>query len=121
MYAPFKPSIDDLTTVLKSKIPTYMVPSTFHLFSRLPKNTSGKIDHKVVPNLRIGLKRHELPTRKDSLVDPQDYFDDYYEMEESDDEGTVAEIWKTVLGLSKTPRTDVNFFDIGGHTYVITA
>lgn len=119
--APFEPSIDELATALKSNIPTYMVPSTFHSFNRLPKNTSGKIDHKAVPNLRIGLKRPEFPERKDSLVDPQDYLDDYSEMEESDDKGTVAEIWKTVLGLSKTPRTDVNFFDIGGHRYFITA
>lgn len=114
--APLTPSTEDLSRALKSMVPSYMVPGIFHQVESLPKNASGKIDHKSVHASRGSLKGPEIMKRKDSLLESEDDSDDYYsDVEAPGEEAAVTEIWQSVLGFSKPPKTNVNFFDIGGH------
>ncbi|KAB2573376.1 Hybrid PKS-NRPS synthetase TAS1 [Lasiodiplodia theobromae] len=118
--APLTFSTEDLSRALKSMVPVYMVPGIFHQVESLPKNASGKIDHKSVYALRGSLKGPELVKRKDSLLESDEDSDDYYsDVETQGEEAAVTEIWQTVLGFSKPPKTNVNFFDIGGHSLLV--
>lgn len=54
----------------------------------------------------------EWSERKDSLIESAEQSDEYSEAEEPGEEATM-------LGFSQLPKTTVNFFDIGGHRYVL--
>lgn len=80
------------------RLPAYMVPGFFVLFDKLPLNDNGKVD------------RHAL-----RAID----FDPHHAAQSdeawTDEERTVAEIWKATLGLERIGRED-DFFQLGGNS-----
>ncbi|MEH1779523.1 MAG: amino acid adenylation domain-containing protein [Nostoc sp.] len=93
------PSISELRSFLKKKLPDHMIPSAFVVLENLPLAPSGKVDRKALPkpdNLR--------PELETAYVSPRNEI-----------EQTVADIWQKVLKVEKVGIKD-NFFDLGGHS-----
>ncbi|WP_448269191.1 non-ribosomal peptide synthetase [Nostoc sp. DSM 114159] len=93
------PSISELRSFLKGKLPDHMIPSAFVVLKNLSLAPSGKVDRKALPkpdNLR--------PELETAYVSPRNEI-----------ERTVAEIWQKVLKVEKVGIKD-NFFELGGHS-----
>jgi len=94
--------IPGLTEYLSSKLPAYMIPSSFCIIDKMPLTSNGKINRKALPEESLSL----LPAKK-QYVEP-----------ESDLQKSLAGIWKEVLQVVQVGMHD-NFFDIGGDSYLI--
>jgi amino acid adenylation domain-containing protein len=84
---------------LSSRLPSYMIPSTFVVLDRLPLNANGKVDRRALPvpsASGMGFAR--------TYVEPAAGL-----------ERRLAEIWQAVLGVPSVGRTD-SFFELGGHS-----
>lgn len=93
------PSVSELRSFLKGKLPDHMIPSAFVVLKNLPLAPSGKVDRKALPkpdNLR--------PELETAYVSPRNEI-----------ERTVADIWQKVLKVEKVGIKD-NFFELGGHS-----
>ncbi|MEH1828478.1 MAG: non-ribosomal peptide synthetase [Nostoc sp.] len=93
------PSISELRTFLKEKLPDYMLPSDFVMLESIPLSPSGKVDRKALPktdNIR--------PKLETAYVLPQ-----------NDIERAVADIWREILGIQQIGIYD-NFFELGGNS-----
>src|SRR5947209_547555 len=93
-------NLEELRRDLKGKLPAYMIPNAIVGMQELPLTSNGKLD------------RQTLETLKD--VDPGDS-EDYYEAPRTAVEEQLAEIWATVLEVTRPGRQD-NFFELGGHS-----
>ncbi len=90
----------DLRRALKKKLPEHMIPTAFVKLKSLPFTANGKIDRQALPVVQAlesgdggeGFEAPRTPTER-----------------------RVAEIWKSVLGLSQIGRR-ANFFELGGHS-----
>ncbi len=84
---------------LKQKLPSYLVPSDVVLLGSFPRLPNGKVDRRSLPD------PHMAPTTMDSaFVAPTTPL-----------QKQLAEIWKSVLGISKVGIQD-HFFELGGHS-----
>jgi acyl-coenzyme A synthetase/AMP-(fatty) acid ligase/acyl carrier protein len=92
------PTVDELSSHLREKLPDYMVPSAFMYLESLPL-TNGKLDRRALP--RLDGKRPEL---SQPYVPPQ-----------NEVERRLSEIWSEVLSLDRVGIHD-SFFDLGGHS-----
>jgi len=99
--------IHQLRSLVKDKLPEYMMPFSWMLLERLPQTSNGKIDRKHLP---VPNSATEISTTKaaNTIVLPR-----------SVDETVLAEIWHQVLGLQQMSIHD-NFFDLGGHSLAAT-
>ncbi|WP_339305760.1 amino acid adenylation domain-containing protein [Paenibacillus sp. FSL L8-0435] len=88
----------ELKSVLSQKLPAYMIPAYLIQLERLPLTTNGKVD------------RRSLPAPEESLQPGEGHTPPRTPLEAS-----LAEIWKSVLGLEHIGVHD-NFFDLGGHS-----
>jgi thioesterase domain-containing protein len=88
-----------LRTMLKSKLPDYMVPSAFVFLPALPLNPNGKIDRDALP-APIGAS----DGREHSTVAPRDNVELH-----------LVKIWEDLLNRRSVGVRD-NFFDLGGHS-----
>ncbi|TFI50883.1 amino acid adenylation domain-containing protein [Mastigocladus laminosus UU774] len=90
------PTISQLRSFLKEKLPDYMVPSTFVTLESLPLTPSGKIDRRALPEpeARTGIES--------SLVAPRTPIEE-----------KLAKIWAQVLRVEIVGIHD-NFFELGG-------
>ena len=93
------PDIEELRRRLKTKLPSYMVPSSFVVLDQLPMTANGKIDRRSLPDPQPG------PADRGQRVAPRD------ELETS-----LLEIFKKTLGISEEIGITDNFFDLGGHS-----
>jgi amino acid adenylation domain-containing protein len=93
------PNVSVLRQFLETKLPGYMVPSTFVKLAALPLTPNGKIDQRALP--KPVTARGDLATK--------------YAAPRSDDERTIAGIWQEVLQVERVGLHD-NFFDLGGHS-----
>jgi len=93
------PTINELRSFLKEKLPKYMIPSAFVFLDCLPITPTGKVDRKVLPAPEQS--RAELGQ---SVVAPR-----------TATEELLANIWVKLLGLKQVSVHD-NFFDLGGHS-----
>ena len=93
------PSISELRSFLKEKLPDHMIPSFLVMLDNLPLAPSGKVDRKALP--KPDNLRPELDT---AYVSPRNEI-----------ERKVADIWQKVLNVEKVGIQD-NFFDLGGHS-----
>ncbi|MBW4685865.1 MAG: amino acid adenylation domain-containing protein [Komarekiella atlantica HA4396-MV6] len=93
------PSISELRSFLKEKLPDHMLPSTFVMLENLPLAPSGKVDRKALP--------------KPDNLRPQ--LETAYVLPRNDMEHTIAGIWQKILKVEKVGIQD-NFFDLGGHS-----
>ncbi len=93
----------DLRRFLAERLPGYMIPVEWIFLDAVPLTSRGKVD-------RQALRAHAGRTQKAEppLVPLQTNL-----------ERTIAEIWKTVLGVESVGRHD-NFFDLGGHSLLLT-
>ena len=91
------PGIDELREFLQTKLPEYMVPSTFALLDALPLSSNGKVDRQALASLDLA---------------PPD-LGEGFEPPRTPLEKTLAEIWGQVLGVERVGIHD-NFFDLGG-------
>ncbi|WP_414587304.1 amino acid adenylation domain-containing protein [Scytonema sp. PCC 10023] len=97
------PTISDLRSFLKQKLPEYMVPSAFVVLDALPLTPNGKLDRKALPN-----PESAQPELETTFVAPR-----------TPTEEVLAEIWTQVLRLERVSVYD-NFFDLGGHSLTAT-
>jgi acyl-coenzyme A synthetase/AMP-(fatty) acid ligase/acyl carrier protein len=96
------PTIDELRSFLKNKLPDYMIPSAFVFLNALPL-TNGKLDRKALQ--KPGNKRPEV---NQPYISPR-----------SDVERKIAQIWEGVFDLRSIGICD-SFFDLGGHSLMAT-
>jgi amino acid adenylation domain-containing protein len=87
-----------LRLTLAEQLPEHMIPSAFVMLDSFPMSPNGKLDRKAFP----------APTDAD-LASRE------YEAPQGAAEASVAEIWKTLLGVERVGRHD-HFFELGGHS-----
>ncbi|MFL9458822.1 phosphopantetheine-binding protein [Tolypothrix bouteillei VB521301_2] len=90
------PTLNELRSFLKEKLPDYMVPNTIVLLESLPLTPNGKVDHRAlpIPESRTGIE--------DKFVAPR-----------TPVEAKLAEIWAQILKVEAVGIHD-NFFELGG-------
>ncbi len=96
------PGSESLKEYLRSRLPSYMVPSQWLRLPSLPQTPNGKIDRRALP--APGLDHSTTAT---SFVAP-----------EGELQQKLAELWKSVLGREQLGIDD-NFFDLGGHSLLV--
>ncbi|BAY50145.1 amino acid adenylation domain protein (plasmid) [Scytonema sp. HK-05] len=97
------PKVSELRSLLKEKLPDYMVPSAFVMLEAMPLTPNGKVNRKALPapdTLR--------PDLEETFVAPR-----------TSTEEVLAEIWTQVLRQKQVGVYD-NFFDLGGHSLIAT-
>lgn len=92
-----------LRSHLAARFPDYMVPAAFVVLDAMPLTPNGKINRHALP--APGTVRPQLET---ALVMPQ-----------SESEQLLATIWQEALQLDTVGIHD-NFFDLGGHSLLLT-
>ena len=97
------PSASQLRSLLKQKVPDYMIPSAFVLLDTIPLTRNGKVDRTALPD--PGQSRPELSTPYVAARTPI--------------EQDLVKIWAQVLSLDQVGVHD-NFFDLGGHSLAAT-
>ena len=90
-------SNNDFQKALQSKLPDYMIPANFILINKIPHNSNGKVDRKLLAE-----KKDQTIKRNIEDVLPN-----------SDKEKILYEIWKDILAEPNIGITD-NFFEMGG-------
>ncbi len=98
-------NLENLKTFLKSILPSYMIPSYFIKMDCFPLTPNGKIDKSNLP-VNFG----------DFTVNPHST---NYSAPDTDIEKQLVDIWKNVLNLGVIGTND-NFFDLGGHSLLLT-
>ncbi len=91
------PTVEELRSHIRSRLPDYMVPSAFAVLDAFPLLPSGKVDRNALPLLVMPAARPNNPLS----------------LPRSGLERTLAAIWQCVLG-AETIGVDDNFFDLGG-------
>ncbi|EFW99106.1 thiotemplate mechanism natural product synthetase [Grosmannia clavigera kw1407] len=103
---------------LRSKLVNYKVPSRIVKLGRMPKNASGKLDHPAIrQEIRAALARdsHIDGTSNTEVLSDEDDI----ETRERNREQDVGKIWTRLLHRNSSPASNVNFFDIGGHSLLV--
>nr|QEO74614.1 condensation domain-containing protein [uncultured bacterium] len=93
----------ELRKYLASKIPEYMVPSSFVQLDQLPFTPNGKVDRRALASFEEVKNEPEAEVAR--ARNPV--------------EELLIGIWKEVLGVKQLGVSD-NFFDLGGHSLVAT-
>ncbi|WAN69719.1 amino acid adenylation domain-containing protein [Moorena producens JHB] len=96
------PTVSELRSFLKKKLPDYMVPSAFVTLESLPLTPNGKID-------RRGLPAPDISQASETTFVPPN----------TPTEELLGAIWSQVLGIEKI-GIDHNFFELGGHSLKAT-
>jgi len=91
------PSVSELRTFLKDRLPEYMVPSAFVYLDVLPLTPNGKVDRSSLPDVDAS-----RPSLSESYVAPRNPVEE-----------VLAGIWREMLGLEQVGVHD-NFFELGG-------
>jgi amino acid adenylation domain-containing protein len=112
----------DVRQYLKTKLPQYMVPSSFIELEKLPRTSNGKVDRgslltqfvprnakdRVVETLPAASKVQEPANMDAGFVPPS-----------TPAERALAKVWAEVLGVERVGIHD-NFFDLGGDSLLTT-
>jgi microcystin synthetase protein McyA len=96
--------VPEIRERLRNTVPNYMVPASFVILDQLPLMPNGKLDREALPLMAA---RHRSSNR--AFAAPG-----------SEEEMTIACIWKDVLDLD-TVSVEDNFFDVGGHSLKLIA
>ncbi|HVU65540.1 MAG TPA: amino acid adenylation domain-containing protein, partial [Ktedonobacteraceae bacterium] len=94
----------ELTTFLQTKLPEYMVPSSFVLLEKLPLTANGKVDRRSLPK----------PEWQPSVAEAHTFVAPATPLEQH-----LARIWCEILKLERVGLHD-NFFRLGGHSLLAT-
>lgn len=95
------PTINDLRSFLKERLPEYMVPAIV-LLDALPLTANGKVDRRALPT-----------------PDGERPVEGTFVAANTPLEEMVAGIWAQILGLEQVGIHD-NFFELGGHSLLGT-
>lgn len=95
--------IGDLRDYLREKLPAYMIPAHFVVKEQFPLTPNGKTDRKALQKLEV----QEKPTDANYMAPVKGM------------EKRILEIWQDTLKL-KIIGIDDNFFDIGGHSLLLS-
>jgi non-ribosomal peptide synthetase component F/acyl carrier protein len=95
--------VSELRSLLKERLPGYMVPSAVVVMPQLPLTPNGKVNRAALP----------LP---DSVAQDQT---DEPPMQLTPYEEVLSGIWIEVLGIKQVSPGD-NFFELGGHSLLAT-
>ncbi|MBP5975680.1 amino acid adenylation domain-containing protein [Brasilonema sp. CT11] len=96
------PTISELRSFLKEKLPEYMVPSAFVILECLPLTPNGKINRRALP-----------------APEPSSELSEKYVAPHTPIEEILALIWQQVLKVELVGRDD-DFFELGGHSLLGT-
>ena len=102
LTSPATTSTREMRRLLQTKLPEYMIPSTFVFLDALPLTVNGKIDRRALPD--PDSRRPELDT---PFVAPR-----------TDLETAVARIFSQSIGIEPVGIED-NFFDLGGDSLTL--
>jgi amino acid adenylation domain-containing protein/non-ribosomal peptide synthase protein (TIGR01720 family) len=91
------PSANELASFLKTKLPTYMLPTGYIALEAMPLAPSGKVDRRALPT----------PDQTHSESESK------YVTPRTPEEEILAGIWTQVLGVARVGIHD-NFFELGG-------
>jgi amino acid adenylation domain-containing protein len=97
------PAVSDLRSLLKTKLPDYMVPSSFVVLETLPVSPNGKLNRSALPDpddTRPDLRREFVPPSTPV-------------------EQAIAEIFSELLEVKHVGLHD-DFFELGGHSLLAT-
>ena len=92
---------EELRTVLRTRLPEYMVPSAIVPLAALPLTPNGKVDRKALPVPQAS----RTAASHESVV-------------MTEVQRRVAAIWCAVLHLERVGLYE-NFFDLGGHSLLV--
>lgn len=93
----------DIQIFLANELPQYMIPNLFVRLNELPLTTNGKINHTKLPSVDFS-----KTSRMTDYLEPQTIL-----------EKRLSKLWCNLLNL-KNISIDDNFFDLGGHSLLIT-
>lgn len=93
---------DQMRDFLRTKLPDYMIPSTYVILERLPRTPNGKLNRQALPRPSAD---HLM--RAKSYVAPRTPL-----------EATLQVIWSEALKVDKIGIHD-NFFTLGGHSLLV--
>ena len=96
------PSLEEIRSLLKSRLPDYMVPAALVVLDRLPLTSNGKIDRGALPSPGV-----EALAKAPVFAAPN-----------SGLERTIAHIWQELLGVETVGVHD-HFFEMGGHSLLL--
>lgn len=96
------PSVGELRSYLKEKLPEYMVPTAFVRLKMLPLTPNGKVDRRALAPPDISEEQDKV------FVAPRSAL-----------EKMVADLWAEVLGVERVGVHD-DFFELGGHSLIGT-
>ncbi|KAK4050363.1 putative NRPS-like protein biosynthetic cluster [Microbotryomycetes sp. JL201] len=104
----YRKLIKDIREYLKTKLPSYSVPTVIVPLVRMPLNPNGKVDKPALPFPdTVAAATSSVKTSSPSNMSPT--------------EKTIHDIWMTLL---PTPpgeiSPDESFFDLGGHSILAT-
>jgi amino acid adenylation domain-containing protein len=94
--------VEDLREALESRLPRYMIPSSYVKMEALPLTASGKVDDRALPDPEIEHLARAPHVAPRTPV-----------------EAALVDIWAQVLDLDRVGVHD-NFFDLGGHSLLAT-
>ena len=94
--------VPQLRSFLGERLPDYMIPSAFVTLEALPLTPNDKVDRRSLPAPEI--------IRSDTTT---------YIAPRTPIEAQLARIWTQILGV-KIIGIDDNFFDLGGHSLLVT-
>ncbi|KAJ6006978.1 hypothetical protein N7522_005329 [Penicillium canescens] len=105
----FRPLRDDAREHLRSKLPTYAVPTVIIPLKRMPLNPNGKIDKPALPFPDTAELSAAAPRRRSSAMQAL-----------SETEQALAQIWAKLIPnvTARMIGADDSFFDLGGHSIV---
>ena len=98
------PDLNELRGRLKDELPDYMVPSAFVMLKMMPLTPNGKVDRNALP-----VPDHGDLALERVFVAPQ-----------TPTEAVVAGVWAEVLRSGHLIGIHDNFFDLGGHSLLVT-
>jgi amino acid adenylation domain-containing protein len=86
---------------LSNRLPAYMIPAYFVTIEQMPLTPNGKIDRQSLPDPELSRTQ---PGNAGTFVAPG-----------TDNEKTIARLWKEILHIEEIGIND-NFFDLGGNS-----
>jgi amino acid adenylation domain-containing protein len=95
--------LSEMRSILRTRVPDYMVPSLLIELDAFPLTPNGKVDRKALPDPEI--------------LDPS--LEEAYVAPRSSTEETLAIIWADILGRERIGIHD-DFFTLGGHSLLAT-
>lgn len=99
----FQSTTEELRNWLRTRLPAYMMPSSFVVLNELPLNANGKVDRRALP-----APDSAQYTTEETFIAPR-----------TPEEKTIAEIWAEVFD-GRSINVEANFFELGGHSLLAT-